>query len=200
MMLNLFIIVILQILFPDSLMGQVPCYDSSKVGMLLYYRETGKKLTFERFELLSRADSGFISTHRPEWMFFSGKADKFLDDAEFLRYIGMTREANLLRSEKEREIKQKGIQCIISLPIGLILGLAGGWWLAESRSSGSKEVLDYALSSTMILSGIGIVYAGISRYINAQKPNYTRHTITYIQALDKVDRYNRILNLKCSKE
>ncbi|MGB9561428.1 MAG: hypothetical protein ACPL6C_01300 [bacterium] len=199
-MLNKYIIVLILYAICIYGYGQVPCYDTSKVGAILEYSKLNKRFLFERFELLSTADANFIRSHEPIWILVRGVKNEPIDDITFLNKVGMEREARILEKEDIELLKRKAMQLTISLPLGIALGSAGGWWIYNAKSKGSKETLEYACGTLMVLSGIGIIYSGLIGYINAKKTDPTRHKITYIQALEIIDRYNKLLQIRCTKK
>lgn|GEM_PF-6649922 len=190
-MMILFLLISTSFLWAENL-----CYENGKVELLLDYEALKRTLVFTTYEDLSGVDSVFIARHEPKWSFRRG--DKILlDDVGFLNYVGMTREAGIFSAEREREIKRKRVQLFMGLPAGAVLVGAGGWWLNKARENRSSELLDYGASAVMVLSGIGIMYAVIKGYLGSIGTNYTEHKITYQQALSTVDRFNKLLKVRC---
>ena len=105
-----------------------------------------------------------------------------------------------LGEERIRNLSRKRMQAVLGIPAGILLTYGGFWWLGRSEDNlGSIKELDHTLGGIAITGGIVLAGTVVWSYLKARKVSIYKHTLTFVQALNMVSRYNNLLRLKCSR-
>ncbi|HHS49711.1 MAG TPA: hypothetical protein ENN07_01185 [candidate division Zixibacteria bacterium] len=192
---------IILIALPIAVLAQsdsLECYMANKADALITAK--GGEFVFETFDGWELAGNPpDVLDRRFKWIFRDAGGNT-MNDAEMLSWAGREESAERMR-EMYRDWRNKGnLRLMVGVPLGLAMIAVGGYWHSQSTDVDDPSALDKTGPLVLMGAGVGVNIGAIYSFIDTRQVKPKRHEMTGRQALELLDRHNRLTAIECGAD